>query len=80
MSNDEILSQLLACWEEAREQGQSLSPEEVCRDHPHLLDELRKQVEVLKAFDETTLKKDLGTDSWADAVRWKHAAPAVPDV
>jgi hypothetical protein len=35
-------------WEEARRQGQSVTPEELCRDCPERLDGLKRQIEVLE--------------------------------
>jgi serine/threonine protein kinase len=43
---DEVLD-LIVRWEEAKAQGQSLAPEELCRDRPELLGEFRRQVEKL---------------------------------
>ena len=45
-SRDEIL-ELIVRWEEARAQGQSPAPEELCRDCPDRLDEFRRQIEKL---------------------------------
>ena len=49
-NRDEILD-LIVRWEEARAQGQDLSPEELCRDCPDLLGEFRRQVEKLGQVD-----------------------------
>ena len=43
---DDIL-ELIVRWEQAKAQGQDLSPEELCRDCPDLLIEFRRQVEKL---------------------------------
>src|ERR1700722_14387019 len=45
-SREEIL-ELIVRWEEARAQGQSPAPEELCRDCPARLDEFRRQIEKL---------------------------------
>ena len=37
MNNDSQLNDLLDRWEEARENGEPISLEELCRDHPALL-------------------------------------------
>jgi serine/threonine protein kinase len=42
---------LIVRWEEAKAQGQSLAPEELCRDHPELLGEFRRQVEKLEQVE-----------------------------
>jgi tetratricopeptide (TPR) repeat protein len=43
------VSALLLRWEDARERGECLSPEELCRDSPEHLPEVRRQVEALGA-------------------------------
>src|SRR5947209_1622729 len=45
MSEDPRLPVLLQRWEEARRHGAPVPPEELCRDCPELVDELRKRVE-----------------------------------
>src|SRR5262245_53602916 len=49
-SREQIL-ELLVRWEEAKAQGQAPSPEELCRDCPDRLDELRRQLEKLSLVD-----------------------------
>jgi eukaryotic-like serine/threonine-protein kinase len=49
-SPDEIL-ELIVRWEDARAQGQSPAPEELCRDCPDRLDEFRRQIEKLGRVD-----------------------------
>jgi eukaryotic-like serine/threonine-protein kinase len=44
---DDRLDDLLLRWEELVEQGRPASPEELCRDCPDLLDELRRRVHAL---------------------------------
>src|SRR5215469_12863001 len=44
------LEGLLLRWEELAEQGRPASPEELCRDCPELLDELRRRVRALVAL------------------------------
>src|SRR4051812_10988265 len=43
----EDILELIVRWEQARAQGQDLSPEELCRDCPDLLSTFRRQVEKL---------------------------------
>src|SRR3954454_14892112 len=43
----EDILELIVRWEQAKAQGQELSPEELCRDCPDLLIEFRRQVEKL---------------------------------
>jgi WD40 repeat protein/serine/threonine protein kinase len=42
---------MLLRWEEMREQGQSINPEELCHDAPELLPELCRRIEALAAMD-----------------------------
>src|SRR5262249_23638355 len=51
MTNDsEVLSDLLAKWEELAEAGNDILPAELCRDHPHLLPQLEEQIAKLAAL------------------------------
>jgi serine/threonine-protein kinase len=50
MTNTERISDLLLRWDDLREQGQSVSAEELCRDCPELLDEVRRQIQALEAM------------------------------
>jgi WD40 repeat protein/predicted Ser/Thr protein kinase len=50
MSVDERLAELLLRWEELQEQRQPITPEELCRDCPELLDELRRRIEALRSL------------------------------
>src|SRR5262249_30236196 len=43
------VSDLLLRWEQARQQGDALSPQELCRDHPELLFEVSNRVRQLEA-------------------------------
>src|SRR5262245_56011933 len=47
MSSDRV-EDLLLRWEELSERGEPVSPEELCRDCPELLDELRRRVSALQ--------------------------------
>ena len=47
----ERLGDLLLRWEELHEQGHSVTPEELCRDCPELLGELRRRVRALQALN-----------------------------
>ncbi len=49
--SEHLVSQLLARWEAAKEEGENLSVEELCREHPDLIEEVREQVGMLEAFD-----------------------------
>lgn len=45
------IDDLLDRWEEAREHGDDISPEELCADHPELLPGVKAQIEVLLRFE-----------------------------
>src|SRR5262245_8106953 len=51
MATDIQLKELLLRWEELRDQGQPVTPEDLCRDQPQLLEPLRKRIAVLNAMD-----------------------------
>jgi serine/threonine-protein kinase len=51
VADPNLLSQLLARWEEARELGESVSPEDLCAEHPELLPEVRRKIDALRALD-----------------------------
>jgi serine/threonine-protein kinase len=51
MSREERVGQLLARWDELREQGQEVSAEELAAGSPELVDELKRQVERLRSMD-----------------------------
>jgi serine/threonine protein kinase len=51
VSTQERVEQLLAEWDELREQGQEVSAAQLAGDAPELLDELKSQIQRLKAMD-----------------------------
>jgi serine/threonine-protein kinase len=51
MSGDRTVSELLLLWEEAHHRGRPVTPEELCRDCPERLAELRRQVAALAAVN-----------------------------
>jgi hypothetical protein len=50
MASDADITELLLRWEEAREAGRALSAEDLCRDTPECLEELRRRIRVLEGF------------------------------
>src|SRR5260370_22255949 len=48
MPGEESISDLLLRWDDMREQGQTLSAAELCRDRPELRAELEKKIDVLR--------------------------------
>ena len=51
MANEESLEELLDRWEESREKGRELTPEQLCADEPGLLDELRRRIGDVQAVE-----------------------------
>lgn len=51
MANQERLNDLLLEWEDRRDAGRPISPEELCRDAPDLLPELQKRIKALQSMD-----------------------------
>jgi len=48
MRNEDQISDLLDAWEQAQERGQPIAAEDLCRDAPHLLDELSRRIQKLQ--------------------------------
>lgn len=48
---DELLENWLDRWEDAREDGETLAPEALCRDQPELLPELKRRIQELVRLD-----------------------------
>ncbi len=46
-----IVDDLVDAWEEHQERGEPIAIEELCRDHPELLDAVKKQIDALEAVD-----------------------------
>ena len=44
MTSSECVNEVLLRWDDLREQGQFMSPEELCRDRPDLVEEVRRQI------------------------------------
>ncbi len=47
----QVIDELMSVWEQRREAGAPVSPEELCRDCPELLAEVRWQIRALEAVD-----------------------------
>src|SRR5689334_21539880 len=63
---EEILD-LIVRWEEAKAQGRTPAPEELCRECPQLLSGFRRQVEKLEQVDWLNAPMESGASSPADA-------------
>jgi serine/threonine protein kinase/tetratricopeptide (TPR) repeat protein len=50
MRNEEAIDTLLLRWEESRRRGQSLSPEDLCRDCPEYREEIERRLHALLAM------------------------------
>ena len=49
--DEETLAELLIQWEELYELGQDTPARELCKDRPHLAEELARRIAALKATD-----------------------------
>jgi serine/threonine protein kinase len=49
--DEELLAELLIQWEELYERGQDTPARELCKDYPHLADELSRRIAAMKATD-----------------------------
>lgn len=49
MSVEERIEDLILRWQQLQNQGRSVTPEQLCRDCPELLDELRRRIQSLTA-------------------------------
>jgi serine/threonine-protein kinase len=65
------LRELLIGWEDARDRGETMTVEQLCRDCPELADELRREVAALRAWD--LLEEDSSARSSGES---EPAAPA----
>jgi serine/threonine protein kinase/Leucine-rich repeat (LRR) protein len=54
----DLVTQLCERWEERRRRGENITPEELCRDHPELLEEVRKAIRNLTANETVTNRSD----------------------
>src|SRR5262249_21189438 len=54
MTNETRLSELIARWRELRRLGQPAPAEDLCRDCPELLDELRRRIEAVESSETAT--------------------------
>src|SRR4051812_25462663 len=64
---DELLSLMLRRWDELRRQGDPISIDELCRDHPHLRPELELRIGEVQAIDSLL-------DGFSDDLAARHAS------
>src|SRR5262245_32410745 len=74
MSSAGQLNELLLRWEEEREQGRVVSPEELCRDCPHLVEEVRREIQGLER-----LYEQLAQTSTEEPLPATSAPPRLPN-
>src|SRR5690349_3370854 len=78
MSSATPVSDLLYRWEAARRDGRPLSPEELCRDCPERLDDLKRQIEVLDQIRPLLADAAPATATGSQAPPASEVAPAPP--
>src|SRR5262245_35307955 len=61
MSRAGPVSELVCRWQELREQGQQVSAEDLCRDHPQLLAEVAQHIRALEAIARVPNRLPSGT-------------------
>lgn len=60
---DSVIDELLDRWEECQERGETISPEELCRDQPELLQEVRSRIVRLAEID-GWIGPGIDADNW----------------
>jgi len=62
MTDEDRLADLLLQWEENLEQGREVPAEEICKDCPHLIDELSRRIQAMQATSWMDKPVDGGSD------------------
>jgi tetratricopeptide (TPR) repeat protein len=52
MADTSTVNELVLRWQELRDQGRAVSPEELCAGRPDLLDDLKGQIEALRSMEQ----------------------------
>src|SRR5438105_1653364 len=81
MTLDDRILDLLFQWEERCNQGQPITPEELCRDSPQLLDEIKKRIrdlERIPSFASTVAEDDAADSAGSPADPWATVVPPGP--
>jgi serine/threonine protein kinase len=78
MSTAGPVSELLLRWEELRERGQVVSAEELCRDRPELVDDVRRRIAALEAVYRVPNRPPAETQAESEAGPRPAAFPQVP--
>ncbi len=50
MTTEDRIADILLQWDELREQGQDVPAEDLCREHPELVEEVRRRIQALQAM------------------------------
>jgi serine/threonine-protein kinase len=50
MAENDLIEEILLDWDDLREQGRSATAEELCRDHPELVEEVGRRIRALEAM------------------------------
>ncbi len=62
MTDEDRLADLLLKWEENLEQGREVPAEELCKDCPHLIDEMSRRIQAMRATSWMDKPVDGGSD------------------
>jgi len=62
MTDEDRLADLLLQWEENLEQGREVPAEELCKDCPHLIDEMSRRIQAMQATSWMDKPVDSGSD------------------
>jgi serine/threonine-protein kinase len=77
MSDETRLNELLDRWDELRGRGETPTPEDLCRQDPGLVDELRRRIAALGGMDAILQQGLLATET-GGAHRTQAGAPPAP--
>src|SRR5688572_22730881 len=61
MTENDPVEELLLRWKQLRDQGQDVSPEELCKDRPELREEFLRRLETLLLQDQMYQAKESAT-------------------
>jgi serine/threonine protein kinase len=75
MSDNSRLSELLLRWQDHRDKGQTLSPEELCVGCPEFVDELRQRIDALCSMEAFMGDNSTGPQSNASQATTEGSAP-----
>jgi serine/threonine protein kinase len=75
MPVDPKVQELVDRWEDLREQGKEVSAQELCREHPELLDELERRIKALKAMAWLADSDSRGDDEKSAAAQGSETPP-----